>query len=152
MDIEIVLCYTGFDTIWKEEICLENAVYSYAWLWCRLWSHGSCISDFCSKVSWEAGISFFFFSFLTWMTHQNWFMWGEVFHLFNLIDKYDSSRSGPTLHQAVSPDTTHRFVEFFFYQTYALILCINWYIEDNDTAYYCRSLGMLVQILANITF
>lgn len=46
---------TGVVTLWKEKICLENALHLHAGLRCRFWSHGSCFFNICTEVSREAG-------------------------------------------------------------------------------------------------
>lgn len=53
----ICICvWTGFNTLWEEEICLENALHLYARLWCWFWPHGSCFFNIRSKVSWKTGM------------------------------------------------------------------------------------------------
>lgn len=80
---------TGFNSIWKEEICMEDALHIYAWIWCRLWSHGSCFFNISAKISGKAGtthiyshvfillftwsaVKFLDFSFTT-LTSSPWF-------------------------------------------------------------------------------
>ncbi len=48
--------FAGPHTIWKEEVCLEDALHLHAWLWCGLWTHGNSGSHFSSQVCREAGL------------------------------------------------------------------------------------------------